>query len=719
MTGARLAYNEAQPRDDHGRWSDDPSTFDGGEPGGAPEAGLDREAAYALLDDADTPEQVQAALDALDVEKVEWGEGATADPVYVIISPAGEVEVVEWDGETAYTDVTPAAEWVDAQDPSEFFPNYEDEWNDDFWSEGGMSTIYHATTDDHLEGILADGLQARAETRGLSNRWEGDAVYTSTNEAVLEAYGEQIIAIDLDAMRRDGVTPYASQEPEIVDYELATTLAAKIGIEDYSPDVEEGMDPDTVVIHGDIPPQYLSSTGSTQAAARTAYTESQPRDERGRWTDGTSTFDAGDGQWEDLDSEGYNDLQNAISVGELNRLRLEEMFDDAATKFGNDSWGMDQSRMMMKDEIAGRLAANLVADPDAAAAIDQYGDQAVVSPSHLAGQAYYALGLTRPSNIGERSATEEGEAGDFLFGPNAARYSRDAFSGQLSNDAALGMAWALEKHTDGDLNPGPNDMTPGLRQSRVELEVLTGEAMRDGVAAMDRFGAEHGIDWRESIEDRDLRAGMQMAGLVAVADTLNAHYASQPPEDRAEAFVSHIMESWADSASKNSTSLAFQAAVAEEFGAGRYALDEAISGWERATNRDIGAVPRAMAEDEGTMAAYRSVVRAMYEDTQRVLNSDQPIRLYRGYEPGSEEQASIIDAAESRARAIEVEMNPASSWTTSPMTARHFGSYMLQTAVPPRQILATAMTGNGALTEQEVILIGAPTPALVGEMGSR
>ena len=49
-------------------------------------------------------------------------------------------------------------------------------------------------------------------------------------------------------MKRDGLTPYASREPDIVEGELRGALASAVGMDNYDYDYEHGMSPNTVAI---------------------------------------------------------------------------------------------------------------------------------------------------------------------------------------------------------------------------------------------------------------------------------------------------------------------------------------------------------------------------------------------------------------------------------------------------------------------------------------
>jgi GNAT superfamily N-acetyltransferase len=210
------------------------------------------------LDSAESVEDVQAALDHYHATPLNVA-GKTFPKVYVT-----DTHIVEWDGEDAYPNVTDKTEWVNTAPVKNYFPDYEDRLNDEFWESGGE--VYHATTEENAVEIEASGIEARNITRGLSNRSEGAAVFTTTNleETAYGSYGDVVFAIDIAAMAKDGYKPYTSQEPDIVEGELRGGLASAVGLTDYEYDYESGMSPYTVAIHGAIPAKYIKRVGGSR-----------------------------------------------------------------------------------------------------------------------------------------------------------------------------------------------------------------------------------------------------------------------------------------------------------------------------------------------------------------------------------------------------------------------------------------------------------------------
>jgi hypothetical protein len=120
--------------------------------------------------------------------------------------------------------------------------------------------VYHGTREENLSDILENGLECRSDSRGLTNRSVGCAIFTSSEESETEDYGDVLLEIDLDAMGRDGVLPRISLEPPIEEYEMYSSFASMFGLnlgDDVHYDIEYGMSPNTFIIHGPVPPQYI------------------------------------------------------------------------------------------------------------------------------------------------------------------------------------------------------------------------------------------------------------------------------------------------------------------------------------------------------------------------------------------------------------------------------------------------------------------------------
>jgi len=138
-----------------------------------------------------------------------------------------------------------------------FDPDPEDRFNDEFWE--SPVPLLHGTSD--LDSVLAEGLEARSESRGLGNRNVGAAVFATTEESVAESYGNHteggIVTIDTKAMKRDGYMPRVGQEPEVLEQDLISAIAHKMGMHHEIEYGDAGIDPDTIIIYGDVPAKYI------------------------------------------------------------------------------------------------------------------------------------------------------------------------------------------------------------------------------------------------------------------------------------------------------------------------------------------------------------------------------------------------------------------------------------------------------------------------------
>jgi hypothetical protein len=124
------------------------------------------------------------------------------------------------------------------------------------------SQVFHATGEENKESILEKGIEIRSDSRGISNRYLSDSVFTSSEPGEIDSYGSLVFKIDLGKMLADGVISKQdlSQEPDVVRYEKLRALEHLFDLEydSLGADMEYGMSPHTVVISSSIPPEYLS-----------------------------------------------------------------------------------------------------------------------------------------------------------------------------------------------------------------------------------------------------------------------------------------------------------------------------------------------------------------------------------------------------------------------------------------------------------------------------
>lgn len=131
--------------------------------------------------------------------------------------------------------------------------------NEEFWRQVRPgSQQFHGTTAEAWPAIQAQGLVPGTKTRGMTNRGVGAAVFLHPSaEYCKYHYGEVVLAVDVARMKADGYMPRAEREPPAVEYDQATALAHLIGLEGFHWDTEDGIDMETVILYGKIPPQYL------------------------------------------------------------------------------------------------------------------------------------------------------------------------------------------------------------------------------------------------------------------------------------------------------------------------------------------------------------------------------------------------------------------------------------------------------------------------------
>ena len=207
-----------------------------------------------VLDDTDKDapiseeDQIKLALAASGADDVRLPNGET---VYVT-----DQDVITVD-ESYYVRIYRKSDWIYDIDPDDYYPDHEQKWNDEFWEY--PAALYHATTEENVESILKYGLSPQNKTRGITNRSVGSAVFTTSNyeETVHGSYGEHVFEIDMPAMAKLPNRPFVSQEPPIVEAELRGALAHRIGMDDFYDEGGNDMSPDTVIIHGPVPPQFV------------------------------------------------------------------------------------------------------------------------------------------------------------------------------------------------------------------------------------------------------------------------------------------------------------------------------------------------------------------------------------------------------------------------------------------------------------------------------
>lgn len=210
----------------------------------------------------------------------------------------------------------------------------------------------------------------------------------------------------------------------------------------------------------------------------------------------------------------------------------------------------------------------------------------------------------------------------------------------------------------------------------------------------------------------------------------------------ARVFVDANMDAWHMSSSdSDARSVALQAAAVAEFD-----LNDADTGWVHPVadpdSQDIlginhaGSFDAAQARLEAhtTPEQFRSYLRATYDHTQAELAKagiKGEITVYRGMgwntlDEVPEELRGVMTAANAidTVAQVKTQSNPLSSWSVSYLVARDFASSggvyraTLKATIRVSDIIATARTGMGALTEGEIIVKGGALAAEVAKVSS-
>lgn len=122
------------------------------------------------------------------------------------------------------------------------------------------AVLYHVTPKKNLPSIMKKGLLPQSQSRGLTNRSIGNAIFTVDDpDFTSDSYGDTILEIDVPAMKRDGVHFSVEKEPAVFEKEAAEALAWALGAEDFYWEVggDGADDPATVILYAEVDPKYL------------------------------------------------------------------------------------------------------------------------------------------------------------------------------------------------------------------------------------------------------------------------------------------------------------------------------------------------------------------------------------------------------------------------------------------------------------------------------
>ena len=169
-----------------------------------------------------------------------------------------------------------------------------------------------------------------------------------------------------------------------------------------------------------------------------------------------------------------------------------------------------------------------------------------------------------------------------------------------------------------------------------------------------------------------------------------------------------------------------QNAVAKEFGLKEAATEHMMGeadimgyGWKDNDTPDQLPTGRVVGRGSSTMDEGRAYSRAEYNNTQAFLKTAgiSEVTLYRGTGKLRDDDGNTLKEGSQT-----INSQPASSWTTDLNTAVAFAKsqspnydvvHVLTTSVPASRILSTAVTGRGALSEAEVLVLGGKTKVSV------
>jgi len=179
----------------------------------------------------------------------------------ITIDIMGKIYVID---DYGYPETKDAEEWIDNMYEYELYTYVPPKEDENFWKSADRpSEVYHATPNENVDNILKNGLEPRDQTRGITNRGTGSAVFTSENPHDIDSYGDVILVIDLNQMMKDGFMPSASKEEPVEEAQTRSQLAYQLGISNYQPSTDyssDGISESTVVIFDKIPPKYISVT---------------------------------------------------------------------------------------------------------------------------------------------------------------------------------------------------------------------------------------------------------------------------------------------------------------------------------------------------------------------------------------------------------------------------------------------------------------------------
>lgn len=174
--------------------------------------------------------------------------GVNLEKFYII--KANENLFVESDG-----DIYNLEDYILECDLSLFF-------EDEAFSVDLPSVAYHATKEENLESILENGLGTKNESRGLTNRYIGSAVFLSENPNAIDAYGDVILEVDLrsfvESLGDVDINDIFSREEFYSEKDLRESLGHFFNISIHIDESYDGTSPEDIICYHNIPPDFIS-----------------------------------------------------------------------------------------------------------------------------------------------------------------------------------------------------------------------------------------------------------------------------------------------------------------------------------------------------------------------------------------------------------------------------------------------------------------------------
>jgi len=157
-----------------------------------------------------------------------------------------------------YPDIYDPKEWIYNLSDSQLYEFLEwKDFNDKFWEEVSSGEIlYHGTNLEYFDIIKKEGLLPMNRTRGIENRYTPAGIFASENIDLASTYGD-IIGINVGEMKNDNYMPVVSIEEPVEEAQMREAIAHKLGVDNFISEYEAGIEPDTVIFYGKIPPKYL------------------------------------------------------------------------------------------------------------------------------------------------------------------------------------------------------------------------------------------------------------------------------------------------------------------------------------------------------------------------------------------------------------------------------------------------------------------------------